>query len=288
MSIVEVHNLSKQFGSHKVLQDISFSIEQGEIFGYLGPNGAGKSTTLRCIMDFIHPSSGAISLLGNDAQTDSVVLKNDIGYVPAEPILYADLTGRQHINFINNSSSNTMKYAHELSEIFSFDTTKKVKELSTGNQQKLALILALARRPKLLILDEPTRGLDPLLRSVLHTVLRKYQTEGGTVLLSSHDLSEVEELCSRVAIIREGKLVKDTTIDKLRQEQGHIIKARFEGTVPDFTGSHVVVTSSSAHSVQCLVKGDLQPILSLLAKNHVKELQVNSASLEDIFMEMYT
>ncbi len=288
MSVITINNISKRFGRQVALDGVSFTVEEGDIFGFLGPNGAGKSTTLRCLLDFLHPNSGKITIFDKDAHRDSVRLRKLIGYVPAEPMLYADLSVKKHIAFVATGHTTTvLEKAHELASQLGLDVSKRIKQLSTGNQQKVALILALAAQPKLLILDEPTRGLDPLLRSQLHDILRDYRDGGGTVLLSSHDLSEVDELCNRIAVIQNGKVIEDTSMEKLRKKQGHTIKIIFDGPAPNLTDLASEIIHQTHQSAEFIVRGDMQPTLALLAKQKLKDITIRTASLEDIFMELY-
>jgi len=289
MNVIDIKKLSKSFGTLQALKDISFAVEQGQVFGFLGPNGAGKSTTIRIIMDFLHATKGTVTILGLDSHVNSVAIKSLIGYVPAEPTLYQDWTVDAHIQFLAAIRGNhiTAK-ANELKETLDLDGKKKVKQLSTGNQQKLAIILALAIEPPLLILDEPTRGLDPLLRSTFHQLLRNYRTNGGTVLLSSHDLAEVEDLCDKVVIIHNGELVQNTTVAQLRSNHGHKVKAQFSQAAPDLStlvGIENLIIAK--HSASFTVTGNLNPVLGVLAEHDVEELEITSASLEDIFEEIY-
>ncbi len=289
MKLLQVKNLSKKFGNIQALNNVTFSIEKGEIFGFLGPNGAGKSTTIRIIMGFLHPTDGNVEVFGQDSVLRAVDLKNQIGYVAAEPVLYQDWTVDDHIKFlVNVRGPQITTNANKLKKILDLDGKKKVKQLSTGNQQKLAITLALCINPPFLVLDEPTRGLDPLLRATFHRLLRDYKQSGGTVLLSSHDLSEVEDLCDKIVIIHNGKLIQDTTVTRLRSNHGHKIKAHFIDAVPNFSdikGIDGLITTK--HTVEFKIKDNLHPILDLLSKSHVEDLEITSASLEDIFEEIY-
>jgi len=289
MNLLQVKNLSKKFGNLQALDDVSFSIQKGEIFGFLGPNGAGKSTTIRIIMGFLHPTSGNIEVFGLDSVAHAVELKNQIGYVASEPVLYQDWTVDDHIRFLVNIRGPQIKSrADKLKKILELDGKKKVKQLSTGNQQKLAITLALCINPPLLVLDEPTKGLDPLLRATFHRLLREYKQAGGTVLLSSHDLSEVEDLCDKIVIIHNGKLIQDTTVTRLRSNHGHKVKAHFIDSVPDFSvfkGVESLIMTK--HTVEFKIKDNLRSILEILSKSNVEDLEITSASLEDIFEEIY-
>ena len=291
MNVLEVHALSKKYGNSAALDAISFAVGQGQIVGFLGPNGAGKSTTIKIIMDFLHASSGRVLVFGKDSHWSAVALKQLVGYVPAETVLYGDWTVDEHLQFTAEiRGGNFLQKAYHLLRVLELDRSKKIHELSTGNQQKLAIILAISAEPQLLILDEPTRGLDPLLRATFHDLLREYRATGGTILLSSHDLGEVEALCDKVLIIHHGRIIKDTTIDSLRSKHSHKVTVHFTGEVPPKLAavhgvSNLIVTKSVASFT---VSGAVQPTLDMLAKQKVEDVEITSASLEDIFRELYT
>jgi len=291
MNALEITDLTKFFGKQKTLDKVSFKVEKGEIFGFLGPNGAGKSTTIRCIMDTIRPEKGEVQIFGQNANADksSPELKKTIGYVPAEPNLYPNWTVDRHIKFAENLFKVNSNKSKELKKLLAIDEDRKVGSLSTGNHQKLAIILALIHDPDLLVLDEPTRGLDPLFRTTLHQLLRDYQKDGGTVLLSSHDLYEVDELCSKVAIIKDGKLINDSSLDKLRRAGSHNIKITFKKSIPkslkDLTIEDYIETKKT---VTFILKGNLAPLIKILSSNEVQELNITSPALEDIFKEIYS
>ncbi|USN97643.1 MAG: ABC transporter ATP-binding protein [Candidatus Nomurabacteria bacterium] len=289
--VLDINNVTKFFGKQKALEDVSLKISKGEIFGFLGPNGAGKSTTIRCITDTIRPNKGSVTIFGKDAnkEASSTELKNLIGYVPAEPNLYPNWTVDRHIKFAEHIFKVDSKRSTELKKLLSIDGDRKVGALSTGNHQKLAIILALIHNPMLLILDEPTRGLDPLFRSTLHQLLRDYQARGGTILLSSHDLYEVEELCSKVAIIKDGKIIDDTDLSKLKKVGSHSIKVTFKKSVPkELNSLHIEDLTTTINSASFLLRGDLNKLLEILVKYNVQQLSISSPTLEDIFKEIYS
>jgi len=205
---IEIKNLKKHFGKVKAVDGIDISVERGEIFGFLGPNGAGKTTAIRCMMDFIRPTAGEIKILDKDAQADSEVLKSDISYLPGNVRLYDSWTGLDHVNFCE-SFGGKKSAARELAKQLDLDLKIKFHHLSSGNKQKLGIVLALMKEPKLLILDEPTLALDPLLQNITHHLLLESGEKGTTVFISSHNLSEVERICDRVGIIKAGKRAKE-------------------------------------------------------------------------------
>ncbi|MCL5795679.1 MAG: ABC transporter ATP-binding protein, partial [Patescibacteria group bacterium] len=239
---IEIKNLKKYFGKTKAVDNISFDVEQGEIFGFLGPNGAGKTTTIRLIMDFIRPDSGSIKIMGLDCQKDSIAVKKQISYLSSDVRLYDNYSGQYHINFLEKLHGQK-SIAKKLAEKLNLNLKAQFKTLSTGNKQKLGLILALMFEPKVIILDEPTAGLDPILQNTVYEILAEFQSKGSTIFMSSHNLSEVERICSKVAIIRAGKIVALENIQTLKDKRMHKATVRFEGkfTKSDFNFDGVKV-----------------------------------------------
>ncbi|MEI7818696.1 MAG: ABC transporter ATP-binding protein [bacterium] len=287
-SAIQIKQLNKAFGKKPILKSVSLTVPKGEIFGFLGPNGAGKTTTIRCMMDFIRGDSGSIRMFGLDSQDASLQLKSRIGYVPSDNHLNEKWTGAEHISFI----ASLRKVSTEMPDIIrrlNFDVVSKVKHLSSGNKQKLSIILALIGDPELLILDEPTQGLDPLFQNEIYDILHGLQNQGKTVFISSHNLAEVQKLCSRVAIIREGKIVAEEALDSLREISTHQVMVRFNKSVPEsaFDLKGVTVIEYKPKEVTLKVHGELDSIIKLLAQYSVLDLQVEHVSLEEIFMELY-
>jgi ABC-2 type transport system ATP-binding protein len=289
---IEIHHLKKYFGvgkkQVKAVDDISFSVPKGEIFGFLGKNGAGKTTTIRCMMDFIRSTNGNIYLLGKDAQRDTVDLKNEVGYLSGNVQLYKNLTGYEHIDYLSNIYSSKM-IADVLIERLDFDPTIKAKNLSSGNRQKLGIILALMHNPHLIILDEPTNALDPLLQQTVYDLLREARSNGATIFMSSHNLKEVEQICDSVAIIKEGKIVATESIASLSQKHLYTVKARFSEKI-DFTNLQITNATCEIKddaNVVFSVKGEIAPVLRELSKLPLEDIEVHHASLEEIFMEYY-
>ncbi len=287
MNALVIQDLKKNFRKTEALKGISFNVKKGEIFGFLGPNGAGKSTTMRCIMDYIRASNGTVTIFKKDSKLSATELKDKVAYVPSEPNLYQSWTVDEHIKFVNNLQPIDQVLSESLKQKLQLEGGRKIRHLSTGNRQKLAIILALIKKPELLLLDEPTRGLDPLLRATLHNLLRDYQKDGGTVLLSSHDLSEVEELCTDLAVIRAGELVPSEDIAKLRSIKKHKVKIVFASKPPSLNNLEIEDLAISDKVATLTISGSLDPLLGELAKHKVKDIEINSASLEDIFMEIY-
>ena len=288
MNTIEVKDLRKHFGSTKAVDGISFDVRQGEIYGFLGPNGAGKTTTIRCLMDFIRPTSGSIQLLGQDSQANSVELKHRIGYLSGYVRLYDKWTGWEHIRFFQKFNSRSDSSA-ELIKRLDFDPTRKAGQLSSGNKQKLGILLAIMHDPKLLILDEPTIGLDPLLQNEIYKLLRERVQKGATVFFSSHNLPEVEKICTRVGIIRQGKMVAVQSIDELKEKKVYRIHAHAAGGFDRsrFNLSNVSFLESPANELSLEVRGDVTGIVQLLGKYQLSDLSIERAPLEQIFLEYY-
>jgi len=288
MDAIVVSDVSKRFGSNQALNKVNLTVPVGEIYGFLGPNGAGKTTTIRCLMDFLRPDSGNIEVFGNNARTQATEVKKFLGYLPADMQLYDKWTAAEHIAFYESVQGIAVD-AEKLIKQLDLNLTTEARHLSSGNKQKLGMVLAMMRRPKLLVLDEPTRGLDPLLQEIIYTLLREYRDAGGTVFISSHNLAEVEKICDHVGIIRAGEVVASESIDAIRQMNSHIVTIRF--TKPfkpaDFKADNITVMHKTDLQLICKVKGDLNPLLKKLAAHPVKDLEITHASLEDAFMEYY-
>lgn len=287
MNVIEIRGLNKHFGTTQALKDVTLNVPEGEIFGFLGPNGAGKSTTIRCLMDFIRPTSGTIRILDRNARTHSTELKNLIGYVPAELNLYAGWTVDDHIRFVERVRGAGPSTARKLKSDLALVGDSKIQHLSTGNQQKLAIILALIGSPKLLILDEPTRGLDPLLQASLHDLLRHYRENGGSIFLSSHNLPEVAELCTGIAVIRAGKIITSATLESLTHGTLHSFHVIFAETPPSLYHLKPKNLTTQNRSVHFETDLDVNMVLRELGRHQIKDIEISHPSLEQIFMEMY-
>lgn len=290
VDVIVIKDLKKYFGKVKAVDGINIEVKKGEIFGFLGPNGAGKSTTIRCLMGFMKSKSGMVSVLGHDMlnDADAVEAKKSIGYLPGNVKLYDKWTGWEHIRFFENvrgKSSNV----NELIKRLDYNPNPKFKHLSSGNKQKLGLILALMHHPKVIIMDEPTVGLDPLLQNEIYKILIEMRDMGATVFISSHNLPEVDKLCDRVAIIRDGKLVATESIKDLSNKRIYKINVRFGAKVSlaQFKLKGVSKIETTPDGLIITFSGDLGPILSAIAKNKVIGLEVTHGSLEDVFMKFY-
>lgn len=287
MPAIQLENFKKYYGATKAVDGISLTVEVGDIFGFLGPNGAGKTTTIRSMMDFIRPTAGVITLFGKNAQQDSVELKKQIGYLSSDTHLYNTWTGREHIKFVQ-AFKGEFPQLEPLLERLDFNPAVKVKKLSTGNKQKLNLILALIGQPKLLILDEPTRGLDPILQNEVYRILLEFKQQGGTVFFSSHNLAEVEHICNRVAIIRKGQLVTVEDIKDLKGKNIHVGHVAFTNAVleQDILVDNVVLAKDSA-GFSFRLTGDVSAFFNKIGQQTVKDFEMSHATLEDVFLAFY-
>lgn len=286
---ISIRNLSKSFGQHQAVKTVSFDVNKGEIFGFLGPNGAGKTTTIRCLMDFIRPDAGEVRVLGFDSRRQSVDVKRVVGYVSSDNHLTGNWTAREHIDYVKQLRGESAGLDNLLDQ-FSLDLDRRVKVLSTGNRQKLNIILGLIGEPQVLVLDEPTQGLDPLFQNELYQVLEKFKAAGGTVFLSSHNLAEVQRICDRVGIIRQGELTAVESLKSLLEKTRHVVRARFARPVPKsaFANKNFSLQHHSKTEVRLLVQGSLNPVVKLLAKYSLTDLEISHASLEEVFLEMYS
>lgn len=288
MNAIEVKNLQKYFKETKAVDDISFSVEQGEIFGFLGPNGAGKTTTIRTMMDFIRPTSGSITILGKDSHRDSTELKAIIGFLSGYVHLYNHWTGEEHIKYVQKLNGIT-DWPHNLIERFNFDTSIKSKQLSSGNRQKLGIILCFMKKPKILIMDEPTNALDPLLQIEVYELLEEEAKKGTTIFMSSHNLTEVDRVCNRVGIIKEGKMVATESISTLKEKKINTVHAYFSEPIDPKTilGENMELVKQAGNTLIINVKGDINPLMKKLAQHNLRDIDISQASMEDIFLEFY-
>jgi ABC-2 type transport system ATP-binding protein len=292
-NVIQTQNLTKIYrGSTPALDSLNLDVQRGEIFGYLGPNGAGKTTTIRLLLDFIRPTSGSATLLGGlDARTDSVAIKQRIGYLPAELNLWDRQTAQQIIRFVGQARGGyDERYVQTLAQRLEFDLSKKVRSYSTGNKRKLGLILALMNKPDLLILDEPSSGLDPLMQQTFYQLMREVRDEGRTVFLSSHILSEVQAICDRVGILRAGKLEAVQRVNQLTHADFRHVTIRLREAVPAALLANVPGISNVSVEgtlIKLQLNGDFDPLLHALGSAYVEDLAVQEPTLEEVFLKFY-
>jgi ABC-2 type transport system ATP-binding protein len=290
-AIIQIEKLTKSYGVHRGVVDIDLDVNEGEAFGFLGPNGAGKTTTIRTLLDHIRPTSGRALVFGIETTVDPVAIHRRVGYLPGEFSLYDKLTGGQTIEYFANLRGGVdAAYQAALVERLDIDPSRKFKELSKGNKQKIGLVVALQHRPDLLILDEPTSGLDPLVQQTFYEVIREAKAEGRTIFLSSHILSEVEKTCDRVAIIRDGRLAKVDRVEALRDLAHHQVELRFPGDVPvtAFDGLPGVSDVTVEDGVLRLrVAGSITPVVRAAAQFELLDFVSREPSLEETFLAQY-
>jgi ABC-2 type transport system ATP-binding protein len=290
-AIIETERLTKYYGRHRGIVEVDLSVEQGEIYGFLGPNGAGKTTTIRLLLDLIRPTFGRALVFGVETTVDPVAIHRRSGYLPGEFALYDRLTGGQTIEYFANLRGGVDPlYQADLIARFDLDPSRRFKEYSKGNKQKVGLVIALQHRPDLLVLDEPTAGLDPLVQQTFFELLRETVAEGRTAFLSSHILSEVEKTCDRVAIIREGRLVRVGSVEALRDLAHHQVELRFAGPVPaaEFAalpGVSDVVAED--HALRLRVTGAITPVVRAAAGYELLDFVSREPSLEETFLAQY-
>jgi ABC-2 type transport system ATP-binding protein len=286
---IEARGLTKRFGQVTALDGLDLDVLTGEVLGYLGPNGAGKTTTLRLLLGLLRPTSGHARIFGHDAVRDARVAHRMLAYVPGDVSLWPALTGTQTLELLGNLHGTVDRpYRAELVRRFDLDPSRRVREYSKGNRQKLALIAALASRAPLLLLDEPTSGLDPLMEQQFRTCIREAVANGQAVLLSSHILSEVEALCDRVAILRDGRVVDSGTLRQLRHLSATTLVATFTGSVPDLTGVPGVRSLTvTGQQLTCRVVGSVEPVLHAFVGSGLLRLTSSEPSLEELFLTHY-
>ena len=289
MSVIRTEGLTKHYGGTVALDALDLAVESGEVYGFLGPNGAGKTTTIRLLLGLHRPTAGRAELLGVDAWRDPVAVHRRVAYVAGEPFLWPALTSAETFAYIARlHGSVDTAYRDRLVERFKLDTSKKVRALSKGNRQKVQLVAAFATRAELLVLDEPTSGLDPLMEIAFRETVQEARERGQTVFLSSHILSEVEALCDRVGILREGRLVDEGTLSQLRHLSAQTIEIRFDGPAPSLEGvAGVRITATEPGLVRCEVDGSPRQLLAAIAGHPVAALTTRDPSLEEIFLHHY-
>ena len=288
---IATSGLTKDYGGGRGLFDLDLEVAEGEVFGYLGPNGAGKSTTIRLLMGLIHPTQGSASVFGLDCIDRSVEVKRLVGYVPGELPQFGGLRGRDIVgHFADLRGGVDPQRVKQICERFDLDLGLKFREYSSGNKRKLAIVLAFMHRPRLLVLDEPSNGLDPLNQQEFFKLTQEARSEGATIFLSSHVLSEVEHVCERIAIIRRGKLVKVGRLEELHEMHVRRLDVEFAGAaLPQLFANLPGVEDVQAnhHHVTFTARGSIEPVVDALAGQHVVNLSSREPSLEEIFLTYY-
>jgi ABC-2 type transport system ATP-binding protein len=291
VALIELDNLTRNYGRRRGVERISLSVPEGALFGFLGPNGAGKTTTIRVMLGFLRPTNGAARIFGLDCWRQSKAIKREVGYLPGDLRLSSWMNGATALSIFGAVRGRDLSSSgRELSERFDLDLRVKVREMSRGMRQKLGLILALAHSPRLLVLDEPTSSLDPLMQQTLHALLRQLAAAGRTIFFSSHSLSEVEQLCDRVAIVRDGLIVADESLSVLRERTGHDVTIRWKEEV--LTNSFLPpaflkLTRHEGTVWQGRLDGPVQTLVEFLAGKPIEDLRIGRPDLESLFRRFY-
>lgn len=289
MYAIEINNLTKTYGNSRGITDISFNIEEGEIFGFIGPNGAGKSTTIRTLLSLIYPTSGSAKIFGKDCVQFAPEIKKEIGYLPSEVFYYDNM---KVMDLLKYSASfykkDCTKRIKELAEVMDLDLTKKIDDLSLGNKKKVGIVQGLLHEPKLIILDEPTSGLDPLMQQRFFDLLEEENKKGATILFSSHILSEVQRLCDRVAIIKEGKIVTVEKISTLQENNYKRFKIDIQnGVNPNFFNMPGVNNIEiKGKTISFIFKGNINKVLKKIAEIEIENLWIEEPDLEENFLTL--
>lgn len=288
---IETRSLTKRYGTARGIENMDLRVEHGEVFGFLGPNGAGKTTTIRLLVDLLRPTSGSASVLGLDCRRDSLAVRRRVGFLPGDLTLYDHMDGTALIRFLSSLRPGVDRgLVDRLVERFGIEMNRPIGSLSKGNRQKLGLLQAFMHRPQVLVLDEPTTGLDPLVQEEFHDLLREVAAEGTAVFLSSHSLDQVQRVADRVGIIREGRLVAVEAVDTLRRLATRHVRIEF--TEPVAAGEFEMLDGvrdvrAKGTTVEMAVTGALGPLLGVVANHEVVDLLSEAADLEEIFLAYY-
>ena len=289
-SVIQTQNLTKFYGKSRGIENVSITVNKGDIFGFLGPNGAGKSTMIRTLLDFIRPSGGSASIFGLDCHRDTVQIKRRIGYIPGDFGLFGHMSGWKYLEYFGRVRGGyDAESAHKYARRLDIKLDRKMKEYSRGMRQKVAIIQAFMNDPDLIVMDEPTNGLDPLVQQTFMDMLVEESARGKTIFMSSHILSEVEKVCNRVAIIKDGRIATEEKVEDLRKKSGSVVQVRFAEPVgPDvFRMDGVVNPVQQNGHLRMTVTGNMEGVLGEIAKHKVAEISIHQMTLEEIFMHYY-
>ncbi len=283
---IEIHDLVKTYGKARGVSNVSFSVEQGDFFGFIGPNGAGKSTTIRSMLGLIHYNSGTIRVLGKDSRKDHVALLREIGYMPSETMFYPNLRVSQIIKMTAEAfGKDCSQRARELCERLQVDTTKRIEELSLGNRKKVSIVCTMQHAPSLYIFDEPTSGLDPLMQKEFFDLLKEANKQGATIFFSSHVLNEIQNYCNKAAIIKEGKLIATDEVSSLLRSDAKKVTLRGCEMVPELDGMNRITRDGS--TVRFLYEGEMRQLLQALSMLDIEDVLIEEPSLEEIVLHFY-
>lgn len=287
MNAIETNGLTKFYGKSRGIVNLDLTVKEGEFFGFIGPNGAGKSTTIRTLLGLIKPSGGNARIFGKDIISQKESILSEVGYLPSEAVFYPSMRVKDVIKFSADlRKTDCKREAAKLCERLDLDTSKKVDELSFGNRKKVAIVCALQHNPRLLILDEPTGGLDPLMQREFFAILRERNEQGTSIFLSSHVLSEIQRNCNRAAIIREGKIITCDSVEALSDTSAK--KVIIHGDIDISSLSCVRSIQQNKDSVSFLYSGDLNLLMKVLSQNDIKDISISEPDLEEIFLHYYS
>ena len=289
---IVLNELTKHYGKHRGINNLSFSVNQGEFFGFIGPNGAGKSTTIRTLMGLISPTGGSASIFDLDCHSKASVIARDVGYLPSENSYYENMKVRELLQYTADLYGMDCKTKmKELADRLNLDLSRKIADLSLGNKKKVGIVSAIMTSPKLIIMDEPTSGLDPLIQQAFYDILKEENSRGATVFFSSHVLSEVQKLCDRVAILKEGQLIGIQSIKELRESGYKKVSLSAKEAIPrdffDLSGIANYAETADKTSVSFMYNGNITAIIDKLHLLHLDDVLLEEPSLEEIFMHYY-
>ena len=289
---IVLNELTKHYGKHRGINNLSFSVNQGEFFGFIGPNGAGKSTTIRTLMGLIRPTGGSASIFDLDCHSKASVIARDVGYLPSENSYYENMKVRELLQYTADLYGMDCKTKmKELADRLNLDLSRKIADLSLGNKKKVGIVSAIMTSPKLIIMDEPTSGLDPLIQQAFYDILKEENSRGATVFFSSHVLSEVQKLCDRVAILKKGQLIGIQSIKELRESGYKKVSLSAKEAIPrdffDLSGIANYAETADKTSVSFMYNGNITAIIDKLHLLHLDDVLLEEPSLEEIFMHYY-
>lgn len=288
-NVIEINNLTKYYGKHKGIEDVSFQVQENEIFGFIGPNGAGKSTTIRTLLGLIFPTSGKATIFGKNIMTDGHLIRHEIGYLPSEVFYYEKMKVKDLLQYAASFYPGDHRVrTQELTSLMELDVNRKIEDLSFGNKKKVGIVVGMLHQPKLLILDEPTTGLDPLMQQTFFRLIEEENQKGTTILFSSHILSEVQHLCHRVSIIKSGKIVEVQDMKSLRENTYKKVELKGENlTINMLNGLEVADVKEELNALSFVYKGDPSALIHALSGLSLLDVLIQEPSLEEIFMHYY-
>jgi len=287
--VIDTHNLTKFYGKIRGIKDVTLTVNRGEIFGFLGPNGAGKTTTIRLLLNLINPTRGKAEIFGLNTREDSLKIRSRIGYIPGDLSLYESMSGKDLLRFLSSLRTKESPLTDDLCHRFQVTLDRKIKGYSKGMKQKVGIVQAFMHDPELVIMDEPTLGLDPLVQREFYKFLKEEQQKGKTFFVSSHILSEVEKVCDRVGIIREGNIVAIEDVETLKEKSGRLMEVTFSNDIikEDFDIPQISIISIENRTVRFRVTGTMDDVIKHLSHFEIKDLVSKGVSVEDIFMHYY-